>query len=142
MILVGNSLGDCRLEFIECNGRWGGTSLYMTLMNRIFGDWTRQPFAVHVAHHLPGVERVSFAELVDGFRSELFDVRTGTGTLILANAGRLAYQAGITAVALASSWQQAARDAASFPNRLREFVRNRFQPDETDQQEGMCMNHE
>ena len=24
LILVGDDLGSCRLEFIECNGRWGG----------------------------------------------------------------------------------------------------------------------
>lgn len=43
-ILVGPSIEQAALQFIECNGRWGGTSLPMTMMNRIFGDWKTQPF--------------------------------------------------------------------------------------------------
>jgi hypothetical protein len=122
LILVGDHQDHCRVEFIECNGRWGGTSLFMTLMARIFGDWVNQPFAVHVAHHIPGLERVQFVELLHGFREDLFDVRTGQGTLILANPGRLAYQSGITAVALAASWQGAADHVRDIPNQLRQFV--------------------
>ncbi len=125
MIVVGNSLDNCRLEFIECNGRWGGTSLHMTLMNRIFGDWIQSPFAVHVAHHIPGLDRFEFVELLDRFGDELFDARTGKGSLILSNPGRLRYQSGITATVLASSWNDAARYARRIPERLRRIVQER-----------------
>jgi hypothetical protein len=44
LLVVPGAGGQPRLEFLECNGRWGGASMPMSLMNRIFGDWTRQPF--------------------------------------------------------------------------------------------------
>jgi hypothetical protein len=131
MILVGSGLSDCRLEFIECNGRWGGTSLYMTLMNRIFADWLGHPFAVHVAHHIPGLDRFRLVDLLDYFRTELFDVRTGTGSLILANPGRLPYQSGITAIALATSWTDAATNVRKIPERLKQFVQEHRKVDTT-----------
>ena len=42
-ILIGESLADARLHWIECNGRWGGVSIPMTLANRLTGDWARHP---------------------------------------------------------------------------------------------------
>ena len=78
LILIGDDLQNCRMEFIECNGRWGGTSLPMTLMNRVFSDWMTQPFAVQVFHHIEGLNKVSFAELFDVFQDDLFDVPKGS----------------------------------------------------------------
>ena len=101
LILVGEELEACRPEWIECNGRWGGTSLPMLLMNRLFGDWMTRPFAVEVFHHLHGLERVPFPELLRTFQDDLFDVRTGRGSLIFFNVGRLQHQSGISAIFLA-----------------------------------------
>jgi hypothetical protein len=66
LILVGESLERSRLEFIECNGRWGGTSLPMTLMNRLFGDWTSQPFVVTTVH-VKELDRLEFFQLLEHF---------------------------------------------------------------------------
>jgi hypothetical protein len=38
-ILVGAEEDDATLHWIECNGRWGGTSIPMTLADRLLGDW-------------------------------------------------------------------------------------------------------
>jgi hypothetical protein len=122
MILVGESLSNCRIEFVECNGRWGGTSLPMTLMNRIFGNWRQHPYAVHVVHHVDGLDQVSFSQVLAWFKDELFDVRTGRGSLIFVNPGRLKYQAGITVLSLSDSWEGAARCAEDMPQRLRQFA--------------------
>lgn len=122
MVLVGQSLSECRVEFIECNGRWGGTSLPMTLMNRVFGDWAQQPYAVQVAHRIDGLEQVSFAQLLEFFGDELFDVRTGNGSLMFVTPGRLRYQAGITAIALGATWDEAAQRAGQLPDRLRRLA--------------------
>lgn len=124
MILVGRSLADCRVEFIECNGRWGGTSLPMTLMNRLFGDWARQPYAVQVAHNIPGLDQIDFARLLEFFTDDLYDARTGDGSLIFVNPGRLKYQAGITCLTLGASWDEAARRAQRMPDRLTRFTRH------------------
>jgi hypothetical protein len=122
MILVGESLRDCRVEFVECNGRWGGTSLPMTLMNRIFGNWHRHPYAVQVVHHVDGLDQVSFPQVLESFKDELFDVRTGSGSLIFVNPGRLRYQAGITVLALSDSWEGAAKNIGGMTERLRQFA--------------------
>ena len=122
MILVGQNLDDCRVEFVECNGRWGSTSLPMSLMNRIFGDWLEHPYAVHVVHHIPGLDQVSFTQLLNVFAEELFDVRTGTGSLIFVNPGRLKYQAGITVIALGASWEAATKRLDEMLERLRRYA--------------------
>ncbi|MDH3665229.1 MAG: hypothetical protein OEU92_35310 [Alphaproteobacteria bacterium] len=45
-IILGDDLEHAELHWIECNGRWGGVSIPMTLMNRLTGDWTKRPFIV------------------------------------------------------------------------------------------------
>ena len=120
MILAGENLSDCRLEFIECNGRWGGTSLPMTLMNRIFGDWKQRPFAARIVIDTPGLQETSFTELQRHFGDEMFDVRTGRGELLLLTPSRLRSRGGITAIVLADSWEAASRKTATIQDRLRE----------------------
>jgi hypothetical protein len=44
-ILVGEQPETSAVHWIECNGRWGGTSVPMTLADRLVGDWRRVPFA-------------------------------------------------------------------------------------------------
>ena len=130
-ILVGESLARSRLEFIECNGRWGGTSLPMTLMNRLFGDWSRQPFAIQVLE-VPGLDRLTFSDLLEALGEELYDARTGRGRWILYNAGRIRYRSGISAIALGESWQQASKRARrELPERLRQVVEERAAGDRT-----------
>lgn len=123
MILAGRDLRSARLEFIECNGRWGGTSLPMTLMNRLLGDWQRRPFVVHCAY-VHGVERLGFDVLLRCFERELFDARTGRGRLILFNPARLRARSGVEVVALGDSDEEAAHLAEiEVPRRLRALVR-------------------
>lgn len=124
MILVGDGVHNCRLEMIECNGRWGGTSLPMTLMNRIFGDWSRQPYAVRIAHDIPDLNRVTFAALMNGFGEAVFDQRTGTGNLIFIDPGRMTSRSGIEALVLGETWEKAACAADHIPDRIRQFARS------------------
>ena len=60
LILVGERMDRSRLEFVECNGRWGGTSLPMTLVNRLLPSRTRRPYVVR-SLPLPSPTRVRFA---------------------------------------------------------------------------------
>lgn len=123
LILTGKDWTRCGMEFIECNGRWGGTSLPMTLMNRIFGDWSRQPFAVQIFHHIQGLQNVTFGELLEIFDGELYDTRTKEGSLILYNPGRLRYQSGISTLVLGSSRDKTAEVARQrFAARLLELA--------------------
>ncbi len=45
-IFVGTDVEDASLHWVECNGRWGGTSIPMTMVNRLTGDWKDHPFVV------------------------------------------------------------------------------------------------
>jgi hypothetical protein len=122
MILVGEGLSRSHLQFVECNGRWGGTSIPMTLMNRIFGDWANQPYAAQECV-VPGLNRVRFADLLDHFADDLFDARTGRGKIIVYNPGRMQAQSGISVLALGDTWDAAHRLLQSeIPERLRECV--------------------
>jgi hypothetical protein len=122
LILVGDDLGSCRPEFIECNGRWGGTSGPMTLMNRLFGDWTAQPYASS-QDHPEGLNRLRFLDLLDGLQTDLYDRRTGRGWIILYNPAQIDTSSGISFLALGSSWSEASRRArVDLPIRLRQLV--------------------
>ncbi len=45
-VIAGEAFEGAALHWIECNGRWGGTSIPMTLANRLLGDWTRRAFMI------------------------------------------------------------------------------------------------
>jgi hypothetical protein len=125
LLLVGDGPASARLEFIECNGRWGGTSGPMTLMNRLFGNWTAQPFAA-LKCHLPGLDRLRFIDLLEGLGPDLYDQRTGRGWIIFYNPSQLVSQSGIQYLTLGPTWDEAARRAnVEVPERLRWLVEER-----------------
>jgi Pre ATP-grasp domain len=45
-LLVGQSLDSAVLHWIECNGRWGGVSIPMTIANRLKGGGAKAQFVV------------------------------------------------------------------------------------------------
>ena len=121
VILLGRSLTNSVMEFIECNGRWGGTSLPMTLMNRMFGDWKSQPYSSHVAQ-ADGLRNLSFQQLLDSLSDHLYDHRTKTGRYILYNPGRMQSDA-IGVIAIAPDWPAAHRAAfVEFPQLLQKAI--------------------
>lgn len=67
-ILVGSGEAEAQLHWIECNGRWGGTSIPMTLANRLVGNWRHHPFIVIERDDLYGPRRN-----VDSFLQEIRD---------------------------------------------------------------------
>ncbi len=126
-ILVGEDLETARMQFVECNGRWGGTSLPMTMMNRLFGDWQQQPFACRVIK-AEGLRDLSFVGLLARFRTAhpaaLYDRRTGRGQYILFNPQRMVSDEKISFVALGDTWDESLKCAnESFPELLRSILR-------------------
>jgi hypothetical protein len=105
LLLVGDSLSGSRLKIIECNGRWGGTSGPMSLMNRWFGDWALRPYA---SHHfkIPGLERLAFVDLLEAFQGELLDVKKRTGWLAFLDAAGLPHSR-INVLALGEDLEEA-----------------------------------
>lgn len=81
LVLVGRGVESCRIEFIEANGRWGGTSTPMTLVNRLAGRWWQWPY---IERTIP-TEHGSFSDLFESVRHALFDARTSRGRFVLYN---------------------------------------------------------
>ena len=107
LILIGDDGRNGRLKFIECNGRWGGTSLPMTLMNRLFGDFARRQFEVRIFQPVPGLNRLSFVDLLSEFRDDLYDARSGRGSLIFYNPGRIRLKSGVSVIILGDRGEEA-----------------------------------
>nr|PZN89924.1 MAG: hypothetical protein DIU52_10635 [bacterium] len=106
-ILVGADPATAELHWIECNGRWGGTSIPMTLVNRLTGDWAETPFAV-VAPEQPGPP--AFDEALERMGDRLFSAGRRRGVVFLSpgdGTGR-----GLAFLALAPTAAAACRDAS------------------------------
>lgn len=85
-LVVGPSLEAARVKFVECNGRWGGTSTPMHLMNRVFGDFRGVSYRAqdYVDERLIGL---GFPDLLELFGDTLYDRRSGRGRVLLYNVG-------------------------------------------------------
>jgi hypothetical protein len=70
--------------FVECNGRWGGTSTPMHLMDRLFDQ--RPAYRARDFVH-PKLAGRPFSDIVDRLSDVLYDARTGQGRFVLYNAG-------------------------------------------------------
>ncbi len=106
LLVLGNEPSDARLEFIECNGRWGGTSLPMSMLNRVLGDWAERPY---YARNLlvTGIDRLPGQALLEHFESDLFDRRTGRGRLIFYNLGWRGNRPTLSVIGLAETQNEA-----------------------------------
>jgi len=86
LILCGDEIETAQDIFVECNGRWGGTSIPMSLVNRIFGDYRKVKYR---ATDYTDERLISkpFSYLVKIFKDDLYDKRTGKGRFIFYNPG-------------------------------------------------------
>ena len=102
--------GRCSFDFIiagdaahlvECNGRWGGTSTPMHLVERVWPG----PRPVYRARDVvsEALVGVSFEEVQKRLEGQLYDVRTGQGTFMLYNVGCLAEHGKVDVVALGTN---------------------------------------
>lgn len=122
LILTEEDVGARRPRFIECNGRWGGTSGPMLMMSRVMGDWKSRPYASFESV-VAGVKELGFAKLMERLGPVLHDGRTGRGWLLLYNPGFLAKEGGVRYVALGDSTEEAVRRAMQdVPQRLKQVV--------------------
>ncbi|QDT02113.1 hypothetical protein K227x_04840 [Rubripirellula lacrimiformis] len=121
-VLVGPDLESSQMQFIECNGRWGGTSLPMTLMNRVFGDWKSQPFATRTLK-IPGSRNLSFQNVLAAIGKDVYDHRLETGDVILMNPRRMTIRDEVSVIVLRSAWTDNPDDRfAEIANRVADCV--------------------
>jgi len=104
-ILVGNDLDSASLHWIECNGRWGGTSIPMTLINRLFGNWKSHPFvAIKKSGNYKGL-RIS--TLLSKSAPHLYVPGKNNGGIIILIPNRFEQGAGADFISVASSLSEA-----------------------------------
>jgi hypothetical protein len=96
------------------------SALPMTLMNRLFGDWTTRPYAVR-EWRASGLSGVTCVDLLAHFEDDLYDCRSGRGRLIFFNPGYLAAASRANVIALGETQQEAERLIQTVPARLREL---------------------
>ena len=89
-IITGDPEGDFDARFTECNGRWGGTSTPMHLVDRLVDtDGLRPPY-IATDYYLPDSLRgMTFPELIDLLGDDLYRADRGEGRFILYNVGPL-----------------------------------------------------
>lgn len=98
---------DPGLRFVECNGRWGGTSTPMALVDRLFPDARPAYRARDVAHE--ALVGQTFEALASRLGDALYDARTGRGRFILYNLGCLAPAGKLDVIALGPDMAAATR---------------------------------
>jgi hypothetical protein len=82
-VLAGRSLREAELHWIECNGRWGGVSIPMTLANRLTGNWQDHPFVVVQSEHIP-MQPLTIDQAISRLGNRLFQPdRRGQGIVLL-----------------------------------------------------------
>jgi hypothetical protein len=105
-ILCGPSIEKGVVKFVECNGRWGGASTPMTLMNRIFGDHRKHAY-VHSILQVSDFQGLSFERFVERFDDILFDRRTGKGYAIVYNVALLESHGQLDLIIIGDSYEEA-----------------------------------
>lgn len=120
-IITGEDMNQGRLEIIECNGRWGGTSLPMTTMNRLQGNWAASPI-VTATIDIPDLDQVSFVSLLDWFDDDLLRAATGSGSLVFFTPGRIKQESAIDVLVMGCSDESAGAKCETVTTRLRDLV--------------------
>ena len=104
-LVVGDPDGDFELHFTECNGRWGGTSTPMSLLDRLC-DGQRPPYRAQDFVR-PGLVGASFAEVLGSVGNETYDPQTGEGHYVFYNVGPLANTGKLDVIALGEPQEHA-----------------------------------
>lgn len=104
-LVVGEGDGPRRLRFTECNGRWGGTSTPMSLVDRLFPDG-RPPYRAQDFVR-PGLVGLSLEEMLRRVGDELFDARSGRGRYLFYNVGPMRRFGKLDVVALGATQEEA-----------------------------------
>ncbi len=116
-VLVGDDEKRAELHWVECNGRWGGVSIPMTLTNRLFGDWTLAPPVIIERAGLHGRPR-PLCGILSELQDELYWPGERPNGLVLLSPGRLEEGSGYEAMVLESSAVVGRRAAQRLDKRL------------------------
>jgi hypothetical protein len=99
-ILVGNSIDRAVIHWIECNGRWGGVSIPITVANRLVGDWAKKSIIIVQRTHLRMPPRPLDAVL-ERLKGHLFSPANNQEGVVLLAPGRLIDGSGLNVMVIA-----------------------------------------
>ena len=106
-LVLGDPQGDFTVVFTECNGRWGGTSTPMHLVDRVVAG-PRPPYRAQDFVH-DGLLGAGFGDVLERVGGEAFDARTQTGRFIFYNVGPLRGCGKLDVIALGATQAEAER---------------------------------
>lgn len=107
-LVLGDPNGEFTVRFTECNGRWGGTSTPMHLVDRVVAG-PRPPYRAQDFVH-EKLEAIRFGDVLDQLGPEVFDRHTQRGRFLFYNVGPLAEFGKLDVIALGPT--QAAAEQA------------------------------
>jgi hypothetical protein len=100
-IVVKDAGGRSVARFTECNGRWGGTSTPMHLVDRLIGRPRPHYWAQDFVHR--DLVGVAFDEILGRIGDAVYDPATGEGRYVFYNVGPLARYGKLDVIALGDS---------------------------------------
>jgi len=107
LLVVGDPRGDHRIRFVECNGRWGGTSIPMHLVDRVVQQHNeRPPYRAQDFEH-PDLVALPFEKILERVGDALYDTPSGRGRYIFYNVGPLAKVGKLDVIALGKTQEDA-----------------------------------
>ena len=117
LLLVGDPGGAFKLRYVECNGRWGGTSTPMHLVDRLFGT-PRPPYRAQDVH-LDALAGASLADVFAKLGDDLYDARTGQGRYVVYNCNPLATSGKLDVISVGRTQEEAEELlAVGFPAKM------------------------
>ena len=105
-IIAGNDDADGALHWIECNGRWGGVSMPMTLANRIVKNLKDRVFVVLQLTNMAFPGR-TMAEAIQTIGADLFRTRDSDEGVVLLSPLGLERGTGLNLMAIAKTSERA-----------------------------------
>ncbi len=104
-LVLGDPRADYSIRFTECNGRWGGTSTPMHLVDRVVSGPRPRYRGQDFVH--PRLQGCGFRELLERVGSHAFDATTQTGRYLFYNVGPLAEHGKLDVIALGATQAEA-----------------------------------
>ena len=104
-LVLGDPTGDFTIRFTECNGRWGGTSTPMHLVDRVVTG-PRPPYRAQDFQH-DRLADLSFFDILERVGSQVFDHRTQHGRFIFYNVGPLPLHGKLDVTAIGATQAEA-----------------------------------
>ena len=105
-VIAGNDYAKAKLHWIECNGRWGGVSMPMTLANRLVKDRRQQVFVVVQLTNMNFKSR-TIVEAQEMMGSDLFKVPGSEEGVVFLSPFGIESGSGVNLMAIANTVERA-----------------------------------